>query len=183
MTPPGPKGVAPPPMTAFRELIRTFGLLERVMYPYFARFGITGAQWGVLRNLHRNEEHGLGGMRFSELSEQLLIRPPSVTTVVDRLERAGLVRRESVPTDLRGKHVVLTDKGRQLIERVLLVHDRQIASVMGALDGGEEKQLQLLLNQLGRHLEKMLEQGEAGHHKGFEETAGKNGSAHGRSYR
>src|SRR5215831_17838563 len=107
-----------PDENAFRELIRTFGLLERVMHPYFARFGITGAQWGVLRNLHRNEENGLGGMRLGELSEQLLIRPPSVTTVVDRLERAGLVRRESVPADLRARHVVLTDKGRQLIGRV-----------------------------------------------------------------
>src|SRR5258707_14625757 len=108
MTPTSAPGATQPPPTAFRELIRTFGLLERVMHPYFARFGITGAQWGVLRNLHRHEEHGQGGLRLSDLSERLLIRPPSVTTVVDRLERAGLVRRESVPTDLRAKHVVLT---------------------------------------------------------------------------
>jgi DNA-binding MarR family transcriptional regulator len=157
MPPAGPRGVAPPPPTAFRELIRTFGLLERVMHPYFARFGITGAQWGVLRNLHRHEEHGLGGMRLGELSEQLLIRPPSVTTVVDRLERAGLVRRESVPADLRARHVVLTDKGRQLIGRVL--------------------------NRLGRHLEKMLERGETGQAPESEKTTGKKGPAQGRSYR
>jgi DNA-binding MarR family transcriptional regulator len=176
-----PSGAAQPPLTAFRELIRTFGLLERVMHPYFARFGITGAQWGVLRNLHRNEDQGLRGLRLSELSEQLLIRPPSVTTVVDRLERAGLVRRELVPADLRAKHVVLTDKGRQLIDRVLLVHDRQLALVMGGLDRGEEKQLQLLLNRLGRHLEQMLERGDAGDDHRSPKIAGNNGPAKKRS--
>ncbi len=38
---------------AFRQLIRNYGLVERIMQPYFARFGVSGAQWGVLRNLHR----------------------------------------------------------------------------------------------------------------------------------
>ena len=32
-----------PADNAFRELIRTFGAAERVMQPYFARFGISGA--------------------------------------------------------------------------------------------------------------------------------------------
>jgi DNA-binding MarR family transcriptional regulator len=149
------------------------------MHPHFARFAITGAQWGVLRNLHRHEENGLGGMRQGELSDQLLIRPPSVTTVVDRLERASLVRREPVPTDLRAKHVVLTDKGRQLIDRMLLVHDRQIGSVMGGLNDGEDKQLQLLLHRLGQHLQTMLEHGQAGH-EGPEDSAGKKGPTRGR---
>src|SRR5947207_13806955 len=110
------KTLAPRPVTAtdspLRELIRTFGLIERVMQPYFARFGISGSQWGVLRNLHRASTEGLPGLRLTDLSERLLIRPPSVTGVVDRLERAGLVVRDSSPTDLRVKQVALTDKGR-----------------------------------------------------------------------
>src|SRR5438309_10975549 len=101
-------GKARPPENAFRELIRTFGLVERVMQPYFARFGISGAQWGVLRNLHRAEAEGLARLRLTDLSERLLIRPPSVTGVVDRLERTGLVARESSPDDLRAKQVGLT---------------------------------------------------------------------------
>src|SRR5438309_5582749 len=101
---------------AFRELIRVLGLLERVMQHYFAQFGISGAQWGVLRNLHRAEQEGLAGLRLTELGERLLIRPPSVTGVVDRLERVGLVKRDGLPADLRAKQVVLTLKGRQTVE-------------------------------------------------------------------
>src|SRR5438477_8701463 len=82
---------ARPEELAFRELIRTFGRLDRAMEPYFASFGITSAQWGVLRNLHRAECEGKRGLRLTDLGERLLIRPPTVTGVVDRLSRAGLV--------------------------------------------------------------------------------------------
>src|SRR5438045_6154560 len=102
---------ARPAEGAFRELIRTFGLVERVMQPYFARFGISGAQWGVLRNLQRAEGEGLSGLRLTDLSDRLLLRPPSVTGVVDRLERAGFVTRNGSPTDLRAKLVSLTSAG------------------------------------------------------------------------
>src|SRR5438128_12598495 len=88
---------------AFRQLIRTFGLLERVMQPYFARFGISGAQWGVLRNLHRAEQEGIPALRLTDLSERLLVRPPSVAGVVERVEISGLVARLESETDLRAK--------------------------------------------------------------------------------
>src|SRR5438874_8826842 len=100
---------------AFRELIRTFGLLERVMQPYFFKFGISGAQWGLLRNLHRSEREGEPAPRLTELSRRLLVRPPSVTGLVDRLERLGLVRRRAAEDDLRAKRVALTDEGRKLV--------------------------------------------------------------------
>jgi DNA-binding MarR family transcriptional regulator len=147
------------PLTPFRELIRVFGLLERVMNPYFARFGITGAQWGVLRNLHRAEQEGHVGLRPGDLAERLLVRPPSVTTLVDRLERAGLVRRDGVPEDQRAKVVVLTSAGHALLERVLAVHDGQIAAVMGGLSAADQAQLGRLLYRMGRHLETLAEGG------------------------
>src|SRR5262245_44573422 len=98
-----PKGSIPvtgrPAEDAFRELIRTIGLLERVMQPYFARHGISGSQWGVLRTLYRAELDGESSLRQTDLSDRLLIRPPSVTGALDRLERAGLVARGGSATD------------------------------------------------------------------------------------
>src|SRR6266851_469280 len=110
----------------FRELLRVLGLLERVMQAHFARFGISGAQWGVLRNLHRAEEEGLPGLRLTDLSDRLLVRPPSVTGAVDRLERAGLVERRDSVTDLRAKQVGLTPRGRELVEQILVYHGAKI---------------------------------------------------------
>jgi DNA-binding MarR family transcriptional regulator len=126
------------------------------MHPYFAQFGISGAQWGVLRNLHRASQEGRAGLRLTELGERLLIRPPSVTTLVDRLEKAGLVRRDAVPEDQRAKQVVLTDRGRQLLDRILSVHDEQIGRLMACLNPDEEQQLYHLLRRLGLHLQDVL---------------------------
>src|SRR5258708_4288380 len=129
---PRPKnaGAHEEPETVFRTLIRTFGLLDRVMQPYFARFGISGAQWGVLRTIHRAEEEGLPGLRATELSSRLIVRPPSVTGLVDRLVRDGLVTREALPEDMRVKQVSLTPKGRQRVQQVLRVHDAKIQSLL-----------------------------------------------------
>src|SRR5437016_8465422 len=114
---------------SLREFIRIFGLVERVMQPYFARFGISGSQWGVLVNLYRSELKGCKGLPLRELSERLLIRPPSVTGLVDRLERSSLVRRVSSAKDLRVRQIQLTSGGRNLVERILSVHDHQVNKV------------------------------------------------------
>jgi DNA-binding MarR family transcriptional regulator len=151
LNPPG----AAPPDTPFRELVRIFGLLERQMNPYFARFGISGSQWGVLRQLHRAEQEGLAGLRQTDLSERLLVRPPSVTGVVDRLERGGLVQRDSVSTDLRAKQVRLTVQGRALVEHILEGHPSQIERVMAGLSPKEQSELGRLLYKLRAHLNRL----------------------------
>ena len=142
---------------AFRSMVRTLGLLDRVMQPYFSQYGITGSQWGVLRALHRAESEGLPGLRLTDLSERLIIRPPSVTGVVDRLERLALVVREAVAGDLRARQVKLTPKARKLLERVLAGHAAQIDAVLGGLTGDDHEDLSRLLAKLNSHLERMAD--------------------------
>jgi DNA-binding MarR family transcriptional regulator len=151
--------VARPTENALREFVHVFGLLERVMQPYFARFGISGSQWGLLRTLYRASQEGQPALRLTDLSERLLIRPPSVTGVVDRLERAGLVVRDSSADDHRAKHVGLTPKGRQLIERILAVHESQVGLVLGGLTDREQHEFQRLLRRFSVHLEQLLATG------------------------
>jgi DNA-binding MarR family transcriptional regulator len=151
--------ISRPTEGTFRELLRVLGLLERVMHTYFAQFGISGSQWGVLRNLHQAEQDGLPGLRLTDLSDRLLIRPPSVTGVVDRLERGGLVVRDGSPFDMRAKQVALTAKGRELVERILAVHGRQIDTVLEVLSAAEQTELHRLLSLLEHHLESVLAKG------------------------
>ena len=142
--------------SAFRALIRTFGLLERVMTPYFAAFGISGAQWGALRCLYRAQQENQESVTVTELSQRLLIRPPSVTGVVDRLVRDGLVSREAKATDMRVRQIRLTNKGRQIDEQVLQGHAGQIRRVMGGLTEAQQMQMHQLLLTLEGHLLDLL---------------------------
>jgi DNA-binding MarR family transcriptional regulator len=150
-------GSAGLPETAFRELVRVYGLLGRIMQPYFARFGISGPQYGMLRSLFDAHDQGLTGLRLTDLSDRLLVRPPSVTGVVDRLQRMGLVTREPSVTDMRAKEVRLTESGCELVKSIAAVHSQQIESLMDGLDAAEQKQFHRLLTHLSLHLETMAD--------------------------
>lgn len=150
------KRIEKPAETGFRALIRVADLLSRVMQPYFSRYGISGSRWGVLRALDRAEREGLSGLRMMDLGDRLLVRPPSVTGLLDRLQRIGYIVRHTSPTDRRGKEVRLTRSGRDLIKQILKGHAKQIEAVMQGLGAVDRKKLCLLLKRLEVHLESML---------------------------
>ena len=131
--------------------------MRRVQEPYFARFGLTPSQWGVLRTLHRAAGQGRGDLRLTDLGDRLLVRPPSVTGVIDRLERMGYVTRTASESDLRAKYLSLTPAGRILVERVLEGHAARIRMLLGGLGPDERRQLHRLLDQLSSHLQTLVD--------------------------
>jgi DNA-binding MarR family transcriptional regulator len=142
----------------FRAIIRVFGMVRRVMEPYFAKFGVSGPQWGVLRALHRAEDDGESSVPMTDLSDRLLIRPPSVTTMVAQLVRMGLIKRRTSAEDARVKEVSLSPSGRRLVVRVLANHQTQINTIMAGLEERERQELGRLLGRLAEHLETMVDQ-------------------------
>jgi MarR family transcriptional regulator, 2-MHQ and catechol-resistance regulon repressor len=142
--------------TVFHGLLRTWGLLRQVQEPYFARFGISPSQWAILRVLQRAELKGETGLPLRELGSRLLIQPPSVTGVADRLERMGLVRRRPSKTDRRVRHLSLTAPGRELVATVLRGHPKQIQSLFAGLRQDEQETLRGLVDRLEQHLGTLL---------------------------
>ena len=122
---------------------------------YFTQFGISGSQWGILRSLHEAECGGEPRLRQTDLADRLLVRPPSVTSVLDRLERLGFVTRRAAPADRRAKEVSLTPLGRDLCERVLRKHPLQMRAVLGAFDAKEVRTLKDLMQRMSTHLNEM----------------------------
>ena len=72
-----------------------------------APLGLTPAQERALRVITRGEDPP----RMTEIADRLGIVPRSLTTVVDALEEAGLVRREIDPRNRRAILLRLTDRG------------------------------------------------------------------------
>ena len=136
----------------FHSLLRTWGLLRQAQDPYFARFGISASQWGILRVLQRAELKGESELPLKDVSERLLIQPPSVTGVVDRLERLGFVKRSTSKTDLRVRHLSLTTHGRDLMAKVLEGHAERVQSLFAGLQPQEQETMLTLLKRLEAHL-------------------------------
>lgn len=68
-----------------------------------------------------------------ELADLLGIEGPSVVSMLDRLERGGLVRREPSPNDRRVKLAHLTEDGRRLYARVRKEADAYRSSMLAGL--------------------------------------------------
>jgi DNA-binding MarR family transcriptional regulator len=71
------------------------------------------------------------GLRMQELEELALFTRGGLTRLVDRIEAAGLVRRERVPGDRRGVRVALTADGRQRYAAAFLRHREVIEREFG----------------------------------------------------
>lgn len=81
--------------------------VEEVLKP----FGLTFARYELLTLLHFTKS---GALPMAKASARLQVHPTSVTNAVDRLEKAGLVRRTPHPSDRRATLIELTDEGRTL---------------------------------------------------------------------
>lgn len=74
-----------------------------------ARHGLTGPQLSVAKILQ-----DIGDLSLSELSERINAQNSTVTGIVDRMEREGLVERKRSSDDRRVVHIRLTKKGHEL---------------------------------------------------------------------
>lgn len=141
-----------PEHAAWRELVRIGGLIRRLSEPHFARYGVSPAQWGVLRSLSRLENRGVREPRMHELGQELLVHPPSLSATLERMARAGLVTRRNDPEDHRSRLIALTDVGRGLLDRVVDDHRVWIDRLMGGLATAERERLGRLLGKLSCHM-------------------------------
>jgi DNA-binding MarR family transcriptional regulator len=86
---------------------------------------------------------------MSDLAAQTTLTASGLTRAIDRLEAAGLVRREICPSDRRGAYAVLTDAGEARIGAAVPIHVRQLQAVFDDLySPAEIEQLTELLHRL-----------------------------------
>jgi DNA-binding MarR family transcriptional regulator len=118
--------------------------LRRAQAERLAPLGLTPAQERALRVITRSEEP----LRMTELADQLGIVPRSVTTVVDALEQAGLVRREIDPHNRRAIRLHLTDRGLAVRDDMREARRRAAEDLFAPLTAGDREALGELLEQL-----------------------------------
>jgi len=105
---------------------------------------LTPSQFAVLEALYH-----LGPMSQGEVSAKLLKSGSNLTTVIDNLERDGLVQRVRDLKDRRVIRVHLTEDGKSRIEKVLPGHITALVDTFSVLTAGEQETLGNLCKKLG----------------------------------
>ena len=132
------------PVQLADQLYRLTRRLRRAQADRLAPLGLTPAQERALRLISRGDEP----LRMTELADRLGIVPRSLTTVVDALEEAGLVRREVDPRNRRAILLHLTDEGASVRDGLRATRRRAAEDLFAPLSADDRKTLAGLLTLL-----------------------------------
>jgi DNA-binding MarR family transcriptional regulator len=123
-------------------IYRITSQLNRALRKRLKRSGINIARWRVLAVLKDN-----GRMNIGQIVERTIIEQPTVSRIVDQLEREGLASRESCDEDSRFVQVVLTKFGEKAFKEIYPV---ATAHQKLALKGFTKKEINILIGFLER---------------------------------
>ncbi|HEU5266314.1 MAG TPA: MarR family transcriptional regulator [Jatrophihabitans sp.] len=101
-------------MRAVTSIMRAQQILLADLDAMLRPYGITFSRYEALVLLKHSRD---GALPLSKIGERLQVHATSVTNVIDRLEAAGLVRREPNPRDGRGTLAVITAEGRAVADK------------------------------------------------------------------
>ena len=107
-----------------------------------------GAQGRILYVLWQQD-----GITISRLSAQTSLANTTLTSMLDRMERSGLVSRKPSPTDRRAQLICLTDKARSLQQEYDRLSDEMNALYYRGFEPEEIRQLENYLQRILDNLE------------------------------
>jgi MarR family transcriptional regulator, 2-MHQ and catechol-resistance regulon repressor len=122
---------------AVLNIVRTATVLSSAGALLFRRYGLTVAQFNALFALNYKERD----ITQSELGKRLVVTRASITSVLDKLEAKGLVKRLDVAGNRRIHHVELTKSGRDLLKEVEPAYRDNVRKVMAFLGDEPTKEL------------------------------------------
>jgi DNA-binding MarR family transcriptional regulator len=131
-------------MSLISAVLETSGVLLRESTRLFRSFDLTAAQFNILHQLHNLPQ----GMSQSELSELLVVDRSNVTGLLDRMSKAGWLKRTDHPTDRRIYLIKLTPSGLRLWEKTFPLYEEAVGKIFKSFGRDEVEKTTALLTQL-----------------------------------
>ncbi|NOY45613.1 MAG: MarR family transcriptional regulator [Deltaproteobacteria bacterium] len=132
-------------LDAYIKLMRAANSVTARVHRHLAEERLTISQFGALEALYH-----LGPLCQKDLGKKLLKTDGNITLVVDNLEKRGLVERRRDPEDRRYVVVHLSEKGRELIQRIFPRHVAAVVEALSALAPSEQQELARLCRIVGK---------------------------------
>lgn len=98
---------------------KTSKMLSERLEARMAVYHVTRTQWLAMYFINKTPD-----MTQNELAESLGTKGSTVVSLLDRMERDGLIIRTTVAEDRRVRHLMLTPKGRKLTEKLTSVAEQ-----------------------------------------------------------
>lgn len=130
-------------------LVQIIRLFQQRSHSLFSKIGIYPGQPRVLFQLWKQD-----GRTQKELAAELLLKPATLTLILQRMERDGLVERRPDPADQRISRVYLTEKGKKLREPVLKAIKEREMEILHGFTAEEKLILRRLLTRVRDNLAK-----------------------------
>lgn len=109
-------------------------------YDIVKEYNLTTSQYGVLECLYIK-----GNMCINELIERLISTSGTMTVIIKNLEKMGYIIRESKCDDRRSYNIVLTEKGRDIVKKILPKRKKQANDFANTLSKEEQEEFINLL--------------------------------------
>jgi DNA-binding MarR family transcriptional regulator len=153
------------PRAALRTWLRLLActnLVEREVRARLRdRFDTTLPRFDVLAQLDAAARESNAGLTMSDLSRRLMVTNGNLTSLIGRLVREGLVKRETLPSDRRTQIVRLTAAGKRTLDAMTPEHQRWIDSLFAELSPADCTRLYDLLGKLRTSVQNTLAEEEA----------------------
>lgn len=128
-------GLDGPEFRSWISLVHAYGHVSKSLDRSLTQeLDISLVWFEVLARLSTAED---GRMRLLQLSRHLVVSKASVTKLVDRMERAVLVRRETPPEDRRAVYAALTPSGEAMLAKALPLQVRNIRAALSGVGRSE----------------------------------------------
>ncbi|MBV6627100.1 MAG: MarR family transcriptional regulator [Rivularia sp. (in: Bacteria)] len=134
-----------PSIEACLTFLDTTAEVYQAFDAHFARYNLSMGKFTLLIQLFTASDKGLTPSEFAERSG---VTRATITGLLDGLEKEDLVKRQPYPEDRRRLTIVLTDKGRELISKMLPDHFCRTTNMMSNLTATEKKTFIKLLAKL-----------------------------------
>ena len=131
-------------LTSWIKLLRASDSVYKKIKPSMVVNNLTTTQFAVLEALLH-----LGPLSQKTIGQKLLRSSGNIVKVIDNLERDGLVLREQNKSDRRAYLIVLTKKGKRLINAIFPNHVDSIIEAFSILNKEEQTELSRLCKKIG----------------------------------
>jgi DNA-binding MarR family transcriptional regulator len=132
-------------------MIYLYSESRRVTRAVAEQYGLTGSQLLVLKMLEPR-----GQLSLSDLSERIRAKNSTVTGIIDRMERDGLVARRRSGEDRRVVHIELTAKGKKLATDAKGDPKQLYRALLEELSSKDAAELERIMTKLVSHVRALL---------------------------